>query len=155
MNKEEWMDKEDEWIKKLWHIYIYSGILAIKRNTFELVLMKWMNLEPIIQSEVKREEQISYINAYMWNLEKGYRWTYPQGRNRDAGIETGHADIRRVGKIKWKWSRSVLSDSETPWTEAYHALPSSVAPKGGTNWEMMIDTYTLPYVKQIASGNLL
>ena len=114
-----------------------------------------MNLEPIIQSEVKREEQISYINAYMWNLEKGYRWTYPHGRNRDAGIENGHADTRRVGKIKWKWSRSVLSDSETPWTEAYHALPSSVAPKGGTNWEMMIDTYILPYVKQIASGNLL
>ena len=38
---------------------------AIKRNTFESVLMRLMNLEPIIQSE-------SYTNAYTWNLE---RWS--------------------------------------------------------------------------------
>ena len=30
---------------------------------------------------------MSYINAYMWNLEKWYRWTYLQSRNRDTGIE--------------------------------------------------------------------
>ena len=44
---------------------------AIKRNTFESVPMRWMNLEPIIQSEV-RKRQISYINAYIWNLERWY-----------------------------------------------------------------------------------
>ena len=47
----------------------------IKRNTFESVLMRWMNLEPIIQKEVsqrEREKQISYINADMWNLERWY-----------------------------------------------------------------------------------
>ena len=40
---------------------------AMKRNTFESVLMRWMKLEPIIQSEVKseREKQIAYINRYM------------------------------------------------------------------------------------------
>ena len=44
---------------------------AIKRNTFKSVLMRWINLEPIIQSEVKleREKQI-YIDAYIWNLER-------------------------------------------------------------------------------------
>ena len=42
---------------------------AIKRNTFESVLMRWMNLEPIIQSEVsEREKQISYINAYIYGI---------------------------------------------------------------------------------------
>ena len=41
----------DEWIKKLWYIYTMEYYLAIKRNTFESVLMRWMNLEPIIQSE--------------------------------------------------------------------------------------------------------
>ena len=47
---------------------------AIKRNTVESVVMKWMNLEPIILSEVKleRERQISYINVYIWNLERWY-----------------------------------------------------------------------------------
>ena len=47
---------------------------AIKRNALELVLKMWMNLEPMIQSEVKskREKQISYINAYILNLERWY-----------------------------------------------------------------------------------
>ena len=47
---------------------------AIKRNAFDSVLMRWMNLEPIIQGEVKseRERQISYINTYVWNLEGWY-----------------------------------------------------------------------------------
>ena len=38
----------DAWIKKLWFIYTKEYYLAIKRNTFESVLMKWMNTEPII-----------------------------------------------------------------------------------------------------------
>ena len=50
----------DEWIKKLWCIYILEYYSAIKRNTFESVLMRWMNLEPIIQSEVRKEEKDTY-----------------------------------------------------------------------------------------------
>ena len=46
----------DEWIQKLWSIYTMGYFLAIKRNAFESVLMRWMNLEPIIQSEVSRKE---------------------------------------------------------------------------------------------------
>ena len=44
---------------------------AIKRNNFESVVMRWMSLEPVIQSEI-RKRKISYINAYIWNLEKQY-----------------------------------------------------------------------------------
>ena len=47
----------DEWIKKLWYIYTMEYYTAIKRNTFESVLMRQMNLEPIIQSEVSRKEK--------------------------------------------------------------------------------------------------
>ena len=36
--------------------------LAIKRNAFESVLMRWMNLEPIIQSEVSQKEKEKYHN---------------------------------------------------------------------------------------------
>ena len=47
----------DEWIKK----HIYNGILlAIKRNAFESVLKRWMNLECIIQSEVSQKEKNKY-----------------------------------------------------------------------------------------------
>ena len=51
------MSIADEWIKKLQYIYTMEYYPAIKRNTFELVLMRWMNLEPIIQSEVKQKEK--------------------------------------------------------------------------------------------------
>ena len=50
----------DGWIKKLWYIYTLGYIIAIKRNEFEPVLMRWMNLEPIIQSEVSQKEKDKY-----------------------------------------------------------------------------------------------
>ena len=39
----------DEWIRKQWYIYTMEYYSAIKKNTFESVLMRWMKLEPIIQ----------------------------------------------------------------------------------------------------------
>ena len=50
----------DEWIKKWWYIYTMEYYSAIKRNTFESVLMRWMNLESIIQSEVSQKEKYKY-----------------------------------------------------------------------------------------------
>ena len=47
----------DEWIRKLWYIYTMEYYSAIKKNTFESVLMSWMKLEPIIQSEVSQKEK--------------------------------------------------------------------------------------------------
>ena len=49
----------DEWIKKLWYIYTMEYYSAIKRNTYESVLMRWMNLEPIIQTEVSPKKKIN------------------------------------------------------------------------------------------------
>ena len=46
----------DEWIKKLWYKHTMEYYAAIKRNTFEAMLMRWMNLEPIIQSEVSQKK---------------------------------------------------------------------------------------------------
>ena len=51
----------DEWIKKLWHIYTVEYYSAIKRNAFESVLMRYMNLEPIIQSELSQKEKDKHI----------------------------------------------------------------------------------------------
>ena len=46
----------DEWIKKLWYIYTMEYYSAIKRNTFESVVIRLMNLEPVIQSEVSQRK---------------------------------------------------------------------------------------------------
>ena len=50
----------DEWIRKLWYIYTMEYFSAIKKNTFESVLMRWMKLEPIIQIEVSQKEKHQY-----------------------------------------------------------------------------------------------
>ena len=50
----------DEWIRKLWYIYTMEYYSAIEKNTFESVLMRWMKLEPIIQSEVSQKEKHQY-----------------------------------------------------------------------------------------------
>ena len=47
------------WIK-LWYIYTMEYYSAIRKNAFESVLMKWMKLEPIIQSEVSQREKYQY-----------------------------------------------------------------------------------------------
>ena len=50
----------DEWVKKLWYIFTIEYCSAIKRNAFESVLMRWMNLEPIIQREGSQKEKEKY-----------------------------------------------------------------------------------------------
>ena len=50
----------DECIRKLSYIYTMEYYSAIKKNTFESVLMRWMKLEPIIQSEVRQKEKHQY-----------------------------------------------------------------------------------------------
>ena len=57
--------------RKLWYIYTVEYYSAIKRNTFESVLMRWMKREPIIQSEVSQKDKHQYsILMYIWNLER-------------------------------------------------------------------------------------
>ena len=50
----------DEWIRKLWYMYTIEYYSAIKKNAFELVLMRWMKLEPIIPNEVSQKEKYQY-----------------------------------------------------------------------------------------------
>ena len=59
----------DAWIRKLWYIYTMEYYSAINRNAFESVLMWWMNLEPIIQSEVSQKEKDKYhILMYIYGI---------------------------------------------------------------------------------------
>ena len=50
----------DEWIRRLCYIYTMEYYSVIKKNTFGSVLMRWMELEPIIQSDVSQKEKHQY-----------------------------------------------------------------------------------------------
>ena len=100
----------DEWIKKLGFISTMGYYSAIKRNTFESVLMRWMNTAHYTEWS-KSEMYISCTDAYMWNLERWYWWIYLQGSNGETDIKSrqtcGYGDGRRewvrcMEKITWK-----------------------------------------------------
>ena len=50
----------DEWIRKLWYINTLKYYSAIKKDSFESVLMRQVKLEPIIQSEISQKEKHQY-----------------------------------------------------------------------------------------------
>ena len=61
----------DKWIRKLWNMQPMEFYSAIIRDTFELVLMRWMNLEPIIPSEVSQKEKDKYcILTHIYGIQK-------------------------------------------------------------------------------------
>ena len=89
----------EEWIKKLWYIYTMEYYSALKKNAFESVLMRWMNLEPIIHSEVSQKENIVYQGIYMesrkmvlMNLFAGQQW---RCRHRELTYEHGAGGRRQ------------------------------------------------------------
>ena len=56
------MPISNEWIRKPWDIYTMEYYSAIKKNSFESVLVRWMKLELIIQSEVSRKIKINTVH---------------------------------------------------------------------------------------------
>ena len=65
----------DEWIKKMWHIYTMEYYSAMKRNEIELCVVRWMDLESVIQSEVSQKEKNNTIcqRIYM-ECKKKKKW---------------------------------------------------------------------------------
>ena len=97
--------------KELWYIYTLEYYSAIKRNAFESVLMRWINLEPLIQSEVSQKEKNKYhILTYIYmesrkmvliNLFAGQQW---RNRHREwtygHGVRGGKGEI--MERVTWK-----------------------------------------------------
>ena len=80
----------DEWIRKLWYIYTIEYYSAIKKNTFESVLMRWMKLEPIIQNEVSQKEKHPYsilTHIYMGFIKMVTITLYVRQQKRNRCIE--------------------------------------------------------------------
>ena len=72
-------------------VNIHNYYSAIKRKAFESVLMRWLNLEPIIQSEISQKNEYRiYMESKRWNLFSGQQWrcrhreqTYGQGEGKE------------------------------------------------------------------------
>ena len=79
----------DEWIRKLWYTYTMEYYSAIKKNAFESVLMRWMKLEPVIQSEVSQKEKHQYcILRHIMEFRKMVTITlYARQQKRDRCVE--------------------------------------------------------------------
>ena len=60
----------DEWIKKIWHISTMEYYSAIKRNTSESILMRWMNLEPVTQSEGSQKNRYPILTC-IYGIQEG------------------------------------------------------------------------------------
>ena len=117
----------DRWIDKEDVVHICNGILLRIKRGKKRVICRDVEGPRICNTErgkSEREKQILYINAHMLTLKRRCRWTYLQGRNRDVAVEIGCVNTGRGG------ARDVK------------------------NWEIRTDRYTLPCVKQTASGPL-
>ena len=97
----------DEWIKKCWYMYTMGSYSAIKRNAFESVLMRWMNLEPITQSEISQKEENKCILKHMESRKMGLS-------SRDTDLANRLVDPVGKGKGGMNWKSSI----ET-WTLLY------------------------------------
>ena len=65
----------DEWIKKMWHVYKMEYYSAIKRNEIELFVVRWMDLESVIQSEVNQKEKNKYcMLTHIYGIKKIIKW---------------------------------------------------------------------------------
>ena len=112
----------DEWIKKMWCIHIMEYFWVIKRSETGSFVDMWMDVGFVIQTEVRKWKTNG--NAYMWNLEKWYRWTYFQGRNRDPDIEYGYVDL---GGVYLQYSTR---------SSAQHSVVTQTGWMRGCGWEV-------------------
>ena len=79
----------DEWIRNVWYIYTMEYYSDIKKNVSESVLMRWMKLEPIIQSEVSQKEKHQY--SILTHIQKQRHYFANKGPSSQGyGFSSGH-----------------------------------------------------------------
>jgi len=96
----------DEWIKKLWYINTIEYYSAIQRNALESVLMRGMNLEPIIQSEVSQNEKDKYhilTHILHGNLECQVHESRQMGSGQTGDGKSEHRHSRNQ-RTKMDWN---------------------------------------------------
>ena len=85
LGKQPWCPPTVEWIKKMWHIYKMEYYSTIKINEIELFVVRWRDLESVIQNEVSQKEKNKYhMLTHIYGILKNGT-DEPSGR---AGIKT-------------------------------------------------------------------
>ena len=127
MAVENWVSVEVDYTETL-----KERICGLDKGIIENILVKsvrsliWVSSnevdEPRASYRMKseREKQMSYINAYLWNLERWYWWSYSQSSSGDADIETrlwtrvgGRQErVRWMERVAWKHIRNMQIDSQ-------------------------------------------
>ena len=117
----------DEWIRKPWYIYTIEYYSTVKKNTFEWVLLRWMNMEPIIQSEVSQKEKhlysISSVQLSRSVVSNSLRpheahHARPPCPSPTPGV---HPDSRPLSQ----WCHPAISSSVIPFSSCPQSLPAS------------------------------
>ena len=135
----------NECMRKLWYIYTLEYYSVIKRNASESVLMRWMSLEPIMQSEVSQKDKHKYcIWTYIYmesrkmvlmNLSARQQWRCRQ--RRDLSTQWGKERVGQIERVALKHMHSVQFSSvaqscptlcdpmnrSTPGLPVHHQLP--------------------------------
>ena len=102
----------------MWHIYTMEYYSAIKRNEIELFVVRWMDLEPVIQSEVIQKEKNKYcMLTHIYGIQKKKKGSEePRGR---TGIKVDvENELEDEGRGKGKLGRS----ERVAWTYIYYQM---------------------------------
>ena len=95
--------------KELWYTYIHNGILFSYKKEHIWVSSNELD-EPRAYytewSKSERETQILYINAYIWNLERWYQWSYMWGNKGDRDVNNRILDSVGEGDAVMIWENS-------------------------------------------------
>ena len=133
----------DEWIRKLWYIYTMEYYSSIKRNTFESVLLRWINLEPIIQNEVS--QKVKWICLVVPDSLRPHesQCTRPPCPSPTPGVYPNPCPSSR-------WCHPTISSSVVPFScpqslPASRSFPmSQLFPSGGQSIGVSVSTSVLP-----------
>ena len=110
----------DEWIKKMRHIYAMEYYSAIKRNEIEFFVVRWMDLESVIQSEVsQKRKNIPYANTYIGNLKKEKKEVMKHlGARREKDRDVVENGLEDTGRAKGKVGQS----ERVAWTYIHYQM---------------------------------
>ena len=101
MSIDRWMDKEVV-------VHIYSGILLNHKEEYIWVSSNELDEPRACYTEWSvKKRKISFINTYIWNIERWYWWTYLQGSSGDADIENRLVDTVGEGEGRTSWKSSM------------------------------------------------
>ena len=150
----------DEWKRKLQYLYMTEYYTAVKRNAFESILMRWMNLETIIQSEVSQKEKDKYhimMQIYIWKLAGGGNVNPLQysclenPKDRGAWGATVHGTAKdQTWLSKWACMESrkmvLMILSAGQWKRCRHREPTCAHSEGRRGWDKQREGHGNTYI---------